>query len=146
MKKQPLIGMLATEDGSLICRHCLTSPKCLATCECCIYYCYAKDQGSTTQCAIHQGNHRHPVSRGECRRTISIVETLIQQRAAQDLTAKCKKVEVGVAHDIILQMLDGDSNTLEDLGELQTETLLDRVTPLTQRKRFVLFVSAEKSI
>ena len=51
-----------------------------------------------------------------------------------------------MAHDIILQMLDGDNNTLEELRELGTETLLDRVTPLTQRKRFVLFVGAGKSI
>ena len=117
--------MLAVGDGSLVCRHCLTAPKCLATCECCIYYCYAKGQSFTTRCAIHQGNHRHPMSNGECRRTISAVKNLIQQRAAQDLIVKCKKVEVGVAQDIIFQMLDGDSNALEELGELGRKTLLD---------------------
>ena len=68
-----------------------------------------------------------------------MVETLIQQRAAQDLTSKCKKVEVRVAHDIIIHMMDGDSDTLEELGEIGIETLLDRVTPLTQRKRFVFW-------
>lgn len=140
LKQIPLTGMLGAGDGTLICRHCSTAPECLATCECCIYYCYAKDQQSITRCVIHQGSHRHPVSSGESRKNISNVDTLIQQRAAQDFTAKCKKVEVGVAHDIIMQMLNDDKSTLDELGELGTETLLDRVTPLTQRKRFVYYI------
>ena len=45
---------------------------------------------------------------------------------------------MGVANDIIMRTPYDNIDTTDELGEFGIENLLERVTPLSQRKRFDL--------
>ena len=91
--------MNPSKDSIVVCRVCKIPPTCISHCDGRIYYII--DSSEVSRACIHLGRHNHPISKGQCRKSLNSISNLIAQEVEKTCTAKAFAIAMAASKEFL---------------------------------------------